>query len=52
MYFAGDAHQATDYILTDVPADQRDRVIVQLEQAGRDYEAEARGGRFDLTLSN
>jgi protocatechuate 3,4-dioxygenase beta subunit len=51
MYFAGDAHQATDYILNDVPADQRDRVIVQLEQAGRDYEPEARVVRFDLTFS-
>ena len=50
MYFAGDAYQATDYILNDVPTDQRARVIVQLESPGADYEPEARLGRFDLTL--
>ena len=51
MYFAGDAYQATDYILNDVPADQRARVIVQLESSSADYEPDARLGRFDLTLS-
>jgi hypothetical protein len=51
MYFAGDGHQATDYILNDVPADQRAQVIVQLESPGADYEPNARLGRFDLTLS-
>ena len=50
MYFAGDAYQATDYILNDVPADQRTRVIVQLDSPGEEYEREARVGRFDLTL--
>jgi protocatechuate 3,4-dioxygenase beta subunit len=51
MYFAGDAYQATDYILNDVPADQRARVIVQVESPGAEYEPDARLGRFDLTLS-
>lgn len=50
MYFAGDAHQATDYILNDVPADQRARVMVQLESGGADYGPDARVARFDLTL--
>ena len=51
MYFVGDAFQASDYILNDVPPHERKRVIVQLEQPGADYEADARLGRFDLTLS-
>ena len=51
MYFVGDAFQATDYILNDVPSNERERVIVQLEQPGADYEPDARLGRFDLTLS-
>lgn len=50
MYFAGDPHQATDYILSDVPRDTRDQVIVTLEQPGGDYEPEARIARFNLTL--
>jgi protocatechuate 3,4-dioxygenase, beta subunit len=50
MYFAGDAYQQTDYILNEVPADQRDRVIVQLGSPGAEYEPDARLGHFDLTL--
>jgi protocatechuate 3,4-dioxygenase beta subunit len=50
MYFAGDAHQQTDYILNEVPANQRDRVIVQLGSPGAEYEPDARLGHFDLTL--
>jgi protocatechuate 3,4-dioxygenase, beta subunit len=50
MYFAGDADQATDYILNDLPADQRDRVMVRLESPGADDEPDARLGRFDLTV--
>lgn len=52
MYFTGDAHQSTDYILNDVPEDERDRVVVRLDQAGAGYETNARLGRFDLTLLN
>jgi protocatechuate 3,4-dioxygenase, beta subunit len=51
MYFAGDAFQAADHILNDVPSNERPRVIVQLQQPGADYEADSRIGRFDLTLS-
>jgi protocatechuate 3,4-dioxygenase, beta subunit len=51
MYFVGDAFQASDYILNDVPPHERKRVIVQLDQPGADYESDARLGRFDLTLS-
>lgn len=51
MYFAGDAFQAADHILNDVPSNARTRVIVQLEQPGADYEPDARLGRFNLTLS-
>lgn len=51
MYFAGDAFQAADYILNDVPSNERERVIVQLERPGADYEPDARVGRFNLTLS-
>jgi protocatechuate 3,4-dioxygenase, beta subunit len=51
MYFVGDAFQASDYILNDVPSNERERVVVQLEQPGADYEPDARVGRFDLTLS-
>ncbi|HKN86710.1 MAG TPA: protocatechuate 3,4-dioxygenase [Nitrospiraceae bacterium] len=51
MYFAGDAFQAADHILNEVPSNERERVIVSLEQPGADYESDARVGRFDLTLS-
>jgi len=51
MYFVGDAFQAADHILNDVPSNERERVIVQLELPGADYESDARLGRFDLTLS-
>jgi len=51
MYFVGDAFQAADHILNDVPSNERERVIVQLEPPGADYESDARLGRFDLTLS-
>ena len=51
MYFAGDAFQAGDHILNDVPSDARERVIVRLEPPGTDYEADARLARFDLVLS-
>ena len=50
MYFAGDSHQDTDYILERVPRAERNRVIVALERPGPDYEAEVRLCRFDLTL--
>ena len=49
MYFAGDAYQQTDYILNEVPADQRDRVIVQLGSPGADMNPMSLG-QFDLTL--
>ena len=50
MYFAGDPYHETDYILNDVPAAERSRVVVQLEEPGREFERGSKVCRFDLTL--
>ena len=50
LYFAGDPYQEKDYILNDVPAAERSRVMVKLEEAGQEFETGSRVCRFDLTL--
>jgi len=50
MYFAGDSYHQKDYILNDVPPAERKRVIVELEEQGREFEAGSRLCRFNLTL--
>ncbi|WP_447978597.1 dioxygenase family protein [Candidatus Nitrospira bockiana] len=51
LYFSGDPHQSSDYILNDVPGPARERVIAPIEPAGGpDYEPGAGVCRFDLTL--
>ena len=50
LYFVGDRFQDTDPILNDVPRQERDRVIVTMEEPGRDYEPDARIARFNVTL--
>lgn len=50
LYFAGDPHQENDYILNDVPAGDRSRVIVPLGEAGKEFQAGSKVCRFDLTL--
>lgn len=50
MYFAGDPYQDKDGIFNDIPASERDRVVVTMESPGADYERDARICPFDLTL--
>lgn len=50
MYFAGDPYHQKDYILNDVPPAERKRVIVELEEARREFEAGSRLCRFDLVM--
>jgi len=50
MYFAGDPHQASDYILNRVPTAERERVIVTPEPQGPGSESDVLICRFDLTL--
>jgi hypothetical protein len=50
MYFAGDPHQASDYILNKVPEAERERVIVTLEPPGHGSDPNVLICRFDLTL--
>jgi len=50
MYFAGDPHQDQDYILNDVPAEERRRVIVAMQDPPREYEPTARLCHFDIIL--
>jgi protocatechuate 3,4-dioxygenase, beta subunit len=50
MYFAGDPHQAEDYILNKVAEADRERVIVTLEQPRSDYDRDVPLCRFNLTL--
>jgi len=50
MYFAGDPHQDRDYILNEVPAVERKRVIVEMQEPPRQYEPTSRLCRFDLIL--
>lgn len=50
MYFAGDPYHRGDYILNDVPAEERARVIVELLPPGRDYEPDSKVGHFDLIV--
>lgn len=50
MYFTGDPYHQKDYILNDVPPTERKRVIVELEEARREFETGSRLCRFDLVM--
>lgn len=50
MYFAGDPHQDKDHILNDIPAEERSRVIVAMQEPSREYEPTSRVCHFDLIL--
>ena len=50
LYFVGDRFQDTDPILTDVPSQDRNSLIVTMEEPGPDYERDARIARFNVTL--
>jgi protocatechuate 3,4-dioxygenase, beta subunit len=50
LYFVGDRFQDTDPILNDVPRQDRNRVIVMMDEPGADYDRDARIARFNVTL--
>ena len=50
MYFAGDPYHKGDYVLNDVPAEERARVIVEPLAPGRDYEPDAKVCHFDVVV--
>jgi len=50
MYFAGDPYHKGDYILNDVPAEARARVIVELLAPGPGYEPDSKVCHFDVAL--
>ncbi|MGQ0809846.1 MAG: dioxygenase family protein [Nitrospiraceae bacterium] len=50
IYFAGDSHQESDRILNRVPPDERDRVIVKLDEPGKEFEAGSKVSMFDIVL--
>lgn len=50
LYFAGDPYQDKDRILQTVPDEERERVVVHLEEPGVDDKSGAKVARFDLTL--
>jgi protocatechuate 3,4-dioxygenase beta subunit len=50
MYFAGEPLNEPDRIRQALDPEDRERATVALESAGADAEAEARLGRFDITL--
>ncbi|MEK6618266.1 MAG: protocatechuate 3,4-dioxygenase [Nitrospirota bacterium] len=50
MYFAGDPYLEKDRIFRAIPPDERQRVIVEPEPPGHEFEPESRICRFDLML--
>ena len=50
MYFAGDPYHKGDFVLNEVPAEERARVIVEPLAPGRDYEPDSKVCHFDVVL--
>jgi protocatechuate 3,4-dioxygenase beta subunit len=50
MYFAGDKYLDSDLIFRRIAQAERERVVVELQKAGPDYEPNARLCRFDIVL--
>ena len=50
MYFAGDPYHKGDFILNDVPVEERARVIVELLAPDRNYEPDSKVCHFDVVL--
>ena len=50
MYFAGDPYQDKDGIFQEIPASERDLVVITMEPPASEQERDAKICRFDLTL--
>ena len=50
MYFSGDRYLDSDFILRDIPREQRHRVIVERQNAGGEFEPDTGLYQFDLTV--
>ena len=50
MYFKGDALNDKDLILQDIPAGERDSVIVEFKPSPADLEPGSLVGGFEITL--
>jgi len=50
MYFQGEPLNEKDFILQEVPAAERSRVVIEFRPSPRDLEPESLTGTFDITL--